>query len=52
MDNTAEKTIKIQNTKVKTLFDSGSPTSFIRRDIVELLKYEIYETLHSVLEDS
>ena len=44
MDNTAEKTIKIQNTKVKTLFDSGSPTSFIRRDIVELLKYEIYET--------
>ncbi|EGA84264.1 YGR109W-B-like protein, partial [Saccharomyces cerevisiae VL3] len=44
MENTAEKTIKIQNTKVKTLFDSGSPTSFIRRDIVELLKYEIYET--------
>ncbi|CAI4062432.1 gag-pol fusion protein SKDI_07G3580 [Saccharomyces kudriavzevii IFO 1802] len=44
MDKTAEKYIKIKNTKIRTLFDSGSPTSFIQRDTVKLLNLPIHDT--------
>ncbi|QLL33165.1 hypothetical protein HG536_0E00760 [Torulaspora globosa] len=44
MDDPAERPILIKRQKMKTLFDSGSPTSFIRADMVKSLNLRTYET--------